>query len=235
MNRLFVIAASMAAASIAHAGYTFTLIPANQWGASDATLGVAGYTIEDFEDVTLVNGLTVEVQSVNGNMGPTNTLPNTFMPSQDAFGTAFTFGGGGVWDGEKGLLNTRTNQTFNYNEPNSWGDTIFHFAGSASSVGVSLQQIDANGQIWIDGNVVTTFLAVGMPVNGFRQGYLRIDAFGGDSISTLMFDNGSFGGGFGMGDGIMFDHLAFNPVPEPATIVALSGLAAVMLRRRALS
>jgi len=232
MFKLCVFAATIALATASYAGYSFTVIPPNQWGAPDATLGVTGYVIEDFEDVNLVSGLAVEVQSLNGNMGPTSTLPNTFMPSQDIFGTAFAFGGGGVWDGERGLINTRTNQTFSYGDTNSWGDTVFHFANPASSVGVSLQQIELNGQVWIDGNVVTTFAALGFTFNGTRQGYLRIDAFGGDTISTLEFDNGSSGGGFGMGDGIMFDHLAFNPVPEPATMIVLGGLAAAALRGR---
>lgn len=226
-STLFLASLGLAAAS--QAAFNFTVFPAAQWGVSDATLGVTGYTIEDFEDVNLAAGLQVSVASPNGGYGPTSTLPATFMPSQDLFGTAFTFGGGGVWDGTRGIINTRTNQTFSYSDGGSWGDLIFHFSAPARSVGFSVQQADLDGVFRINGVAITSFSSIGLPLNGLRQGYIRIDATGTDTISTLMIDNGTSGN---FGDGLMIDHVAFNPVPEPTTLAVLGAFALAARRRR---
>jgi hypothetical protein len=212
---------------VAHAGYVLTGFQANQWGASDATLGVAGYTIEDFEDVNLVSGLQVSVSSANGGYGPTSTLPNTFNPFTDnTQGVAFQVGGGGVWDGTRGLLNTRTNREVPYTEAGSWGTTTFTFLGGASSVGFSVQQMNLNTALFINGTQVSILnTELNWPLDGSRQGYVRIDATGGDVINNVLIANGT-------GDGLMFDHLAFNPVPEPATMGLLTLVGLTLLRKR---
>ncbi len=52
------VVASMAACT-AQAAFVVTVFGASQWGASDVALNVAGYTIENFEETTLVAGLKV--------------------------------------------------------------------------------------------------------------------------------------------------------------------------------
>ncbi|MBL8069127.1 MAG: PEP-CTERM sorting domain-containing protein [Armatimonadetes bacterium] len=231
MKTTLVCAGVAALSACAHAGFNFTGFGPSQWGASDATLGVSGYTVEDFEDVNLVSGLQVTIASPNGGYGPSSTIPNTFNPFTDStFGTAFQFGGGGAWDGSNGLINTRTNREFPYSETGSWGFTTFTFAGGASSVGFSVQQMDLQTTVLINGNPVGLLdVLAGWSVNGQRQGYVRIDAFGGDQINSVTVANGSNGT---FSDGLMFDHVAFNPVPEPATmaVCALAGLG--LLRRK---
>lgn len=230
-NKLQIVAMAVACAAVSHAGYTFSSFAT--WGASDATLGVSGYTIENFEDVNLVSGLQVGVVSPNGDLNPTSTLPNTFKPSDDGFGTAFTIGGGGAWDGEHGVINTRTNQTFPYSESSSWGNLSFYFTGGASSIGFSMQQADRDVEIWLNGSYYANLsvLLPNVPVSGGRQGYIRVDADGTDVINSIKFRDAAPGSG-GFADGYMFDHVAFKAVPEPATMVVLAGGLLGALRRR---
>ncbi|MBX3095768.1 MAG: PEP-CTERM sorting domain-containing protein [Fimbriimonadaceae bacterium] len=225
--------ASVAVSTAAHGAYVFTGFGPTQWGIADTTLGVAGYTIENFEDVNLVNGLQVTISSPNGGYGPSSTIPNTFDPFTDStHGNAFQLGGGGAWDGTRGLINTRTNREFPYGEVGSWGFTTFTFGSPATSIGFSVQQMDLQTTILINGNPVGLLdVLAGWTTNGLRQGYVRIDATGNDVINTVTIANGNNGN---FSDGLMFDHVAFNAVPEPTTILALGfgGLATLLRRRR---
>lgn len=227
--RFIVMTAVAGIATYAQAGFNYTTFDSSNWGGPDSVLGVSGYTIEDFEDVNLVTGLTVSVTSTNGSYGPSTTIPNTFNPFADStHGTAFQIGGGGAWDGSKGLINTRTNREFPYGESGSWGVTTFGFTGGATSVGFSIQQLDIDANVLINGVFQGTLTGLtSFVTNGSRQGYLRIDATGLDVINSVTIQNGVTT----FGDGIMFDHVAFNPVPEPGALVIV-GLGAVVLRRR---
>ncbi len=231
MKRLVFSVLLVGAIQAAFAGYTFSPVSAGSWGASDATLGVSGYVIEDFEDVNLVSGLQVSVSSVNGGYGPTSTLPNTFDPFTDStFGTAFQIGGGGAWDGRRGLINTRTNREFTYTEGDSWGIIKLHFATPVSSVGFSLQQSDLALELLINGTSFGDLNSIGgWGNNGSRQGYMRIDGTAGSTISSITLVNGVSAP---FRDGIMIDHVAFNPVPEPASMLALGLGALAMVRRK---
>jgi len=215
----------VAAPVSALAGFNFN--STTVWQETDANLGISGYTIEDFEDTTLVAGLQVSVTSPNGNLAQTSTLPNTFKPADDAFGTAFTLGGGGVWDGDHGIINTRTNQTFHYGEAGSWGHLTFHFTGGVKSAGFSLQQVDRDANVVVNGVSIGSLyaLAPSFAAGNGRQGYVRIDATGSDVINTLSIQDA-----FGFGDGYMFDHVSF--VPEPATLATLSLGALIAVRKR---
>ena len=80
MTRLLValvFCAGLQAASI-------TAFAPGSWGASDAVLGVSGYTIEDFEDTALATGLQVQFTSPSlGGYGPASTLPFAYNPATD--------------------------------------------------------------------------------------------------------------------------------------------------------
>lgn len=227
-HRLTLVIAALAGTSMSYAGYVVNSFSAPGWGGSDVSVGVSGYTIEDFEDLTLASGLQVGVVSPNGNYGPSSSLLNTFKPSDDLFGTAFTLGGGGVWDGEHGIINTRTNQTFSYSDSGSWGDLTFYFSSGMSSVGFSVQQMDRDALIMVNGTSIgaVSTLATNFTGGKGRQGYLRVDAVGGDTISSIGLKD-PIGG-----DGYMFDHLAYQSVPEPVSLVALGGGLAILARRR---
>ncbi len=203
---------------------TVTSFGAGQWGAADATLGVSGFVIEDFEDTTLVAGLKIGWNTPGGNVTPATTIPATFNPAtDDSFGGAFQSGN---WDGSNGLLNTRTNDTFNYFDTTAWGNIILEFTTGVSSVGFSLDQMQQEATLWVNGSSlgnVTTL--TGFSTSAGRLGYLRIDA-GGSPITSLEFRNST-------GDGVLIDHLAFAPIPEPGAYALLGGCAvlAFALRR----
>ena len=185
---------------------------AAQWQTSDSALGIAGAIIEDFEDTNLISELSVSVTSGNGSYGPTSTLPNTFNPNTDPFGTAFV---GGNWDGALGFTNTRDNQSQNYSDSNNWGDVTFQFSIPMASIGFSVQQMQGDAPLTLNGSSLGGLLALsGLPVSGGHNGYIRIDASGRDIISSLALDNA-------FGDGFMIDHLAVKPVPEPVYATGL--------------
>lgn len=206
--------------------------PAAQWGVSDTTLGVAGYVVEDFEDVNLVAGLLIGWNTAAGNVSPANTIPFTFNPvTDDPFGTAFTQGGTGAWDGTRGLINTRTNQSYDYNLVANWGDIVIQFTTPVTSVGFSLQQNDYDVGLVINGTDFGGLQSyTSIAANGARYAYIRIDATSG-SISSLTLVNGKLA----FNDGLMIDHLAFAPVPEPAIYLLLPlGLIALRVAHRRL-
>lgn len=234
LRRLAFVVALLAAATVAPAQYTFFGYHPAGWGAADADIGVAGFVIEDFEDITLAAGLKVGWLTEAGNVTSATTIPATFNPStDDGFGNAFAvLGGGGVWDGANVLVNGLANDSYHYTENfTPWGDIVLEFTAPVTSVAFSLQQNESDVAVYINGvhQGGLQFLA-GLSPNGGRLGYVRIDAAPGSEITTLRLGNFRGGGGY---DGFVIDHLAFSPVPEPSTL-ALGGLglAAIALWRR---
>lgn len=223
----------------AHAGFTLTTIPADQWGAADSVLGVAGYTIEDFEDASLIAGLQIGWSASVGTIAPSGTLPRTFDPrpialgGDDAFGSAFfthpcgSSACSSIWDGAKVLVSGFGNISYGYSGASqNWGDVDIVFTTPVKSVGFSLQQNEFEVDFRLNGAGPT--LTVGGAPGGGRYGYLRIDATAGDVISSIKLDNVN-------GDAFIVDHLAVQAVPEPETyalMLAGLGLVAWGARRR---
>ncbi len=104
--------------------------------AMDSTLGITGYTIEDFEDTTLVSGLSVKLdfRSPSPNSETTwTTLPGT--P---------TSLGVDPWDGSHSLASTLDNgDTLN----NRAQAVTFLFDSGASSVGIGLSGFQSLNQL----------------------------------------------------------------------------------------
>ncbi len=205
-----------------------------QWQTSDASLGLAGATIEDFEDVNLATGLQIQANSPGfGGYGPTNILPNTFDPrnvangGNDNVGNAFEIG---LWDGSHVLINRPDNRLTGTTDYGSlrWGDVTFFLPAGIKIFGVAIEQNSLSAPIIVNGVSVGStgdFLTL----TGGRNGYLRIEATGTDAISTVLFDNQAFDA-FST-DGISFDHVAFS-VPEPSSIaLGLMGVAGIALLR----
>lgn len=216
-------ASLLAFAALAPAGITVTSFPAGTtgWGASDATLGVAGasWRIENFEDRFLLPNLRVRWTSPAGNFGPTTYLPNIYTQGVDANGNAFI---DAAWDGTGVLINTRTNQSFNYTATPNWGDLELLFDPTVRSVGFSVQQLNLPARLIVNGVDVGDLASLpGFSANGGRQGYLRIDAAGVDRIASVRIDNAE-APAFSFSDGFAIDHLAWDsnvPGRQPNLLV----------------
>lgn len=206
-----------------HASITVTGFPVGTapWGSSDATLGIAGPTwqVENFEDRFLQPNLRVRWTSPAGNFGPTTYLPNVYTQGVDANGSAFV---DAAWDGTGVLINTRTNQSFNYAATPNWGDIEFVFDPPVRAAGFSIQQLNYPGRIIVNGVDVGDIAALpGFSASGGRLGYVRIDAAGADRIASLRIDN-SEAPPFAFSDGFAIDHLAWDsnvPGRQPNLLV----------------
>lgn len=254
MKKILIATALVAlAAGSAQAAVNVTYFGAAQWGASDATLGIAGYTIENFENTALVGGLQIARSGgAVGNFAATSTLPVTSVFDGVADDT-FVYGGGplkafslGAWDGTHGLINhpgpsLAPDPSNWYADSTNWRDLTFLLPTGVTSVGFSLDQVERADTILINGNVVVSdlFSLVGGgsltdTQSGLtfvaRNGYLRFDSDAAiTSLQILSTD----------GDGYMIDHFAFNAlpggVPEPTTwalMISGFGLVGAALRRR---
>ena len=173
------------------------------WGSSNGSIGMAGAVIEDFEDATLVPRLQVEWNAPAGDVGPTNTLPVLFNPvAQDPFGNAFDLG---VWDGQRGLISGRGNQSYNYLDGTNWGDVALHFDPPAFAVGMSVQQMDNQARVIVNDRDIGTFSQVSsLPVNSARSGYMILTSAQDAIITSVRFANFRTGT---TGDGIILDHV----------------------------
>ena len=206
--------------------------------AMDATLGVTGYTIDNFETTTLLSGLTI---TLSGGVTTTTwaSLPATF--DQGFCPGNLTVG---AWDGTHTVTNATGNLTNNcFNPTNLAKTTTFNYGPGTSSLGIGLGNFQSpnsplfpvtNHELFVNGvdmGVLETLAGSNWTPGITQNGYLVIDGTNGTSISSVAFENltGS--------DFLEFDHLAVKPasstVPEPATLLLLgSGLLALQMRKR---
>jgi hypothetical protein len=139
--------------------------------AMDATLGVLGFTIEDFEDAGLVPGLSVEFTHTG--LGPMTSLPGLLDSDPVFFRRDFP---NHAWDGSHILYTPQPSDIVSA--------LIIRIAGGARSFGIALSDYHPDTQLWaINGQLTGT---VGQIPNFFatdtgRNGYLRIDASPGDT------------------------------------------------------
>lgn len=191
---------------------TLTAFNNSVWPRTDASMGIDGYVIEDFEDTTLAAGLKVQVQSPSlGGYGPVSVLPFTYDGSQDLVGgVGGFFGSNQMWDGTHGLVNRPFLPITSYGNDGGWSDAYFLFEDGVTSVGFSYGQAEHLIAISLDfgsGFVFFQYSPASL-ASSYRNGYIRIDAGSGEIIYGVKLDNQA-----GNHDGILYDHVAFNPVP----------------------
>lgn len=237
--RSFLVAAAITlgfAPRDAQATLTIALFSGSSYNANtaamDATLGITGLAIEDFEDLSLISGLSYTLTDPAA--GTFTSLPNLFNTSLDPAWE------NGFWDGQNVLVNNSNN--LYPNTGTSVNTITFNVAGGTTTFGVGLANFQslssAVAQFPInDHNLIVNgvsydleSLANWTPGRTVRNGYLLIQASGADIINTVAFSNKSPGG-----DVMLFDHLAINrtAVPEPTTMALFGlGLAAAARRRR---
>lgn len=174
----------------------------------NANLGLGGsYTVEDFEDGTIVAGL-----------GITYSYQNIFP---HAFSTDVNVS----WDG------TRSLNVVGGNYSGTNGGTTFTFTNKASSVGLGFGGMDCNDwALYVNGILLTSDVTNGLArSSGSRIVYVRVDAGIGEQIQTVYFQRPSGG------DYIYVDHVAFQSVaavPEPGVFcLLLLGIMIYPIRR----
>lgn len=205
LRRVMVVCGLGALASSASAQYQFAGYGASFWQRADSVIGVAGYVIEDFEDLALAGGLQISVVALDGSFGPSSMLPNVFHPvTDDPFGNVFDTS---PWDGTASLLNTYDNQSASYTFADHWNSILkFHFDPGVRSVGFSVQQMQLSSTLVIDGHIIGALHTnAGLALSSGRMGYIRIDACGGVMHEIEIRSQNA--------DGWAIDHLAFDPAP----------------------
>jgi hypothetical protein len=223
----------------AHAGFVLNFFGSSSYDANTATmqtnLGTTGYLIENFEDTTLIAGLSIELSAPVSQTWA--ALPATFDAS------AFAFTVDNAWDGTRAILNTPGNTSPGGTFATT---TEFKYAPGAASMGVGMSNFQSlspvspffpltNHELFVNGvsqGVIETLAGAKFAPGIVRNVYLRIDATGGDTISSIGIKN--IGGPV---DALLFDHLAVqgvaSPVPEPGGILLAGiGLAILGFRRR---
>ena len=203
--------------------------------AMDATLGISGYLIEDFEDTVLIPGLTISFEGGIPNDQTFTSLPKTFDSAGDPQ-TANNF-----WDGTRVLTNAGDGLNGPF-LPSAATNTTFTLSTAAPVVGIGLANFQSatltgtnpfpvtDHSLFVNGQELGTVEALaGANWSGgvaLRNTYLRIEATNGDLISSIRFRNDS------AQDFLVFDRLAVfatqsQAVPEPAScwIVGLGFMA----------
>lgn len=192
----------------------------------DAALGVTGFTIEDFEDNNLVNGLSIEY--TNPDSGPITTLPNLYQDGSGLFSN-------NSWDSSGSLVNTINNLVwFGNTNPNAPSDNrgaissrvTFHLNSQVTAFGIGLGNFQADAvdhALLVNGveiiSVIGNLTGFTSGIN-LRNGYLLIHGEAGESIESVAFQVYETNtknplSGFS-GDGLVFDHVALAAVPIPA-------------------
>lgn len=248
-------AAVLIAASPAQAGYTVTVFPISTYSANtaamDATLGITGYVIEDFEDATFVPGMSVTFSEFANTNGTPAGIPDRTLASLPNLYDATDFFGFGptYWDGTKALVTSSggDNQFNTDPAPPVARVTTFTVAGGTTSFGVGVSNFQSlggpfaisNHDLLVNGVSLGTIEALAgtnWAPGLLRNGYVRIDAMGGDVIGSIGFRNRNDGPA--LADIHIYDRVAFAPaaVPEPASVALLAvgaaGVAAVRRRAR---
>ncbi|MFC7419854.1 PEP-CTERM sorting domain-containing protein [Iodobacter arcticus] len=202
----------------------------------DAIFGLAGYTIEDFEDKVLVPNLSYLLNSPSS--ATYTSLPNVFSSS------SFERTINNHWDGRSILLGN-TNNSYPY-EGIRVNSVTFKLTTPISSFGVGLSNFQSlsthpsqypitDHEVYVNGVNLGKLENIALPafVPGItgRNVYLRFDASGVDRIQSITFKN--INPRTNNNDLLVFDHVAISPVPEPEQVSLLAmGLLTLGLRVR---
>ncbi len=176
---------------------------ASQLASLDAAVGITGYTLENFEDNTLIDGLSVQFQNIsNPSSSQISSVLRTNTPNNN-------------WDGATNF------------GPNLVGgnEITFLYAPGAASFGVGIGDVESQVEVFVNGELLGILKDLpnyNRPIDNAKEVYIRIDQQSGDSaITEVRFQPLASNGG----DVINFDRLALldSTVPEPSSL-ALLGL-----------
>ena len=193
--------------------FTITTFPNSDFDTDtivmDKKFGIANYTIEDFEDVNLVDNLLIQV----GNNTKMSKITQVYDPQK---------WGKSVWDGKYVLLNS-TDNAWNTPQHNFRSRITFYIVGGTTSFGIGLSNFQRgstqnhpiliNGKKCIDNVGSFANYTDYVDEDSSQNIYVRIDANSGERIESV-----SFGYDGSAVDGLIFDHLAFDHDISPSDL-----------------
>ena len=183
----------------------FTVSAFSPIGFTDEIAGISNFEIEDFEDTTLIPGLSLEW--IGSSISSLTTQPSLINNSD------YWFTPNNAWDGEN-LIGNFDKEVYYW----ALADTTkLNFSDNPTSVGIGISNYQYTGATLIINDVVYGGLSsIGSEVTrGLGKNvYLRIDAEEGEVINSISIDGRP-------GDFIGFDRVAVGHagVPEPFTIL----------------
>jgi len=180
---------------------------------------IINHTIEDFEDLSLVNGLAIDFfEGIDIPRTYSGALPRLFNPAEAS--SMYPLGGPfyhNTWDGSYALTNAGHGDHggitgISPGDGNFWDQDVsmtvrFSFSTPKQSIGVGLANFQSNKtshELWINGEPYGLLEDIQNWQTGTRiqNLYLFITATDGDTISSITIHNKSWG------DGLVFDKLA---------------------------
>ena len=196
------------AADISQARSITTYSPADVYHPDSSVLNSnvgldEGYVIEDFEDETLVPGLSFDPPAA----GLDFRVGSVSFWTNDA------------WDGSQMLINNAGGSATG----RPWGNVKFNFAGGIDALGIGISNIQRTAStFWVNGIEQGTLIGdFGAPNGLGRSIYLVIEnEVGDDPITSFMYDIKGYSV-----ESVTFDHLALrglepeSSVPEPSTLM----------------
>ena len=228
------------AAPNAHAGMILNFFPASVYSSNTpamySTLGISGgYMIDNFEDSTLLPGLSISLAGGVPATTWTSSLPNL----SNGFDCGIP-----TWDGTHAVSNSVNNMLNSCQVPSGLASTTtFTYAPGTTSFGIGLVNFQSlssplfpltDHELIVNGTDLGTLESLAgktwTPGQGLNA-YLRIDATAGTFINSVAFRNLSTG----EADYLVFDTLAVADFdePEPATVwLLLLGTVALAWRFR---
>jgi len=229
-------------AAPAHAGMILNFFPASVYNSNTpamySTLGInGGYMVDDFEDSTLLPGLSI---NLSGGV-PATTWASSIPNLSNGFDCGIP-----TWDGQHGVTNSVNNMLNSCQVPSGLANlTTFTYAPGTTSFGIGLINFQSlsstlyplsDHELIVNGTDLGTLESLAGTTWTAGQGrnvYLRVDATGGTFINSVAFRNLSTG----EADYLVFDTLAIadGDVPEPATgwLLLLGTIALAWHLRRA--
>ncbi len=238
--------ASITAASNANATIILEFFPASDFNSNtatmDGTLGISTYSTDNFSSAALLPGLTI---TLTGGVAATTwtSLPAIF--DQGVCGTLSV----ASWAGPNAATNSITNQLNSCTSPTGLASlTTFDYAGGTTSFGIGLANFQSvnpaspsfpitNHELFVNGvdeGVLESLAGANWSPGIVLNSYLVIDATGGDTITSVGFENLS------AADFLGFSHLAViasvaTSTPEPGSgwlLLGSLGVCSLFLTKR---
>lgn len=236
--------ASILGAPAARAAITLKFFPASDYStdtsAMNKTLGVRGYTLDDFSEVALLPGLTITLTGGEATSPITYTTLPAIYNQNTLASDCYNFGnipnlGIASWTGATAVTNIIGNSFTDCNTQQAIGGTVtFDYSPGATSLGIgfaNFQSADSpvfpitNHELFVNGvdlGVLETLAGENWAPGIVLNGYLRISATGNSVITSVAVTNSN-----GAYDFLGFSDLAIKQRIVTSALLGVSPTSAV--------